>query len=258
MIHKSSEVHPEAQIDSSVEIGPFCVIGKNVKIGKNTRLLSHVILDGHTEIGDNNVIHPFAVLGNVPQDLKYKGEPTRLVIGNQNTIREGVTMNTGTVQGGGVTKLGNHNLIMAYTHLGHDCTVGNHVILANAVALAGHVTIDDYANIGGMCGVSQFVRVGSYCYVGGQSGIEKDLPPFCIAVGSRNMHIKGANIVGMRRHGFSADSIQKINEAIKLWTRQDVQKEQCLLEIESQYAENTEIQKFIQFIRTSKQGVVKG
>lgn len=257
MIHPTAIVHPKAELDSSVSVGPWCTIGPNVKIGKNTRLISHVVIDGCTEIGEDNVIFPFAVLGAVPQDLKYRGEPTQLIIGNKNTIRESVTLNLGTVQGGNLTRLGDSNLLMAYTHLGHDCLVGNHCIIANYGGLAGHAILEDFVTVGGMVGVSQFVRVGSHAYILGQSGLERDVPPYTIVMGSRPASIKGANIVGLRRRGFSADIIQRINEAIKLWSRPDIQKEQCLLEIESQYGEITEIQNFVGFIRKSEYGVVR-
>jgi UDP-N-acetylglucosamine acyltransferase len=257
MIHPTSQIHPNAEIHPSVEIGPFCTIGSKVKIGRGTKLMSHVVIDGATEIGEENIIFPFAVLGAVPQDLKYKGEDTRLIIGNHNTIREGVTLNLGTVQGGGMTKVGNHCLLMGYTHLGHDCILGDHCIIANYGGLAGHVILEDYVIIGGMTGISQFVRVGAHAYIGGQSGLERDVPPFVVALGSRPCSVKGGNIVGLRRRGFSSETIQKINEAIKLWTRPDVQKEQCLLEIESQYGDYPEIQSFISFIRKSETGVVR-
>ena len=257
MIHPTSLVHPEAQIHETVEIGPWCIVGPHVKLGKGTKLLSHVVVEGWTELGEENTVYPFSVLGAVPQDLKYKGEPTHLVMGNHNTIRESVTMNLGTVQGGGVTRVGDYNLIMGYTHLGHDCMIGNHCVLANYSGLSGHVVVEDYATLGGMTGVSQFVRVGAHAYIGGQSGLERDIPPFCIALGTRPSSIKGANIVGLRRKGFGADTIQKINEAIKLWIRPDIQKEQCLLEIESQYGEYPEIQQFVAFIRKSETGVAR-
>ena len=257
MIHPTAIIDDHAEIDPTVQIGPYCTIGPKVKIGKNTSLQSHVVIDGKTTVGENNKISSFVVLGGSPQDLKYKGEETELFIGNSNSIREAVTINTGTVGGGGITRLGNYNLLMAYVHLGHDCIVGNHCILANSVGLAGHVTLDDYSNLGGMVGVSQYVRVGSNAYVTGQSGLEKSVPPFCIVSGSRDISIRGANIVGLRRKGFSAETIQKINEALKLWVRPEVQKEQCLIEIESQYGELEEIKQFIEFVRSSKQGVVK-
>lgn len=257
MIHPTAQIHPEAKIDPSVEIGPWCTVGAHVRIGKGTRLISHVAVDGWTEIGEGNTFFPFSMIGAIPQDLKYKGEATKLLIGNGNTIRESVTLNLGTVQGGGVTSVGDGNLLMAYVHLGHDCRVANHCIIANYGGLAGHVTLEDYVTIGGMTGISQFVRVGMHAYIGGQSGLEKDVPPFSIALGSRPCQIKGTNIVGLRRRGFAAEQIQKINEAIKLWTRHDVQKEQCLLEIESQYGEFAEIQRFVSFIRASEAGTVR-
>lgn len=257
MIHPTAQIHRDAQLHSEVEVGPWCTIGPNVRIGKGTRLISHVAVDGWTEIGDGNTFFPFSMIGAIPQDLKYKGEPTKLIIGNSNTIRESVTLNLGTVQGGGVTRIGDHNLIMAYVHLGHDCSVANHCILANYCGLAGHVTLEDYVTLGGMTGAAQFVRVGAHSYIGGQGGIEKDVPPFCIAVGSRPCNIKGANIVGLRRRGFSAEIITRINEVIKLWARPDVQKEQCLLEIEAQYGEVPEIRQFVSFIRHSEAGVVR-
>jgi UDP-N-acetylglucosamine acyltransferase len=255
-IHPTAQVHPEARLDPSVEVGPFCTVGPHVRIGARTRLISHVVVEGWTEIGEDNVFFPFGVIGAIPQDLKYKGEKTQLLIGNRNTIREGVTLNLGTVQGGGVSQIGDGNLLMAYVHLGHDSRVGNHCIFANSVALAGHVTVEDYVNVAGMVGVQQFVRLGAHCYVGGQSGLEKDCPPFTIAVGSRPCAVKGTNIVGLRRRGYSAEAIQKINESIKLWVRPDVQKEQCLLEIESQYGDAPEIKQFLSFIRESR-GVLR-
>lgn len=257
MIHPLALIHPEAKIDPTAEIGPWCSVGAHVKIGAHTKLISHVVVDGFTELGEGNVVFPFAVLGAVPQDLKYRGEPTKLIIGDKNTIRESVTINLGTVQGGGSTSIGNENLLMAYTHLGHDCHVANHCIIANYGGFAGHVTLEDYVTVSGMCGISQFVRIGAHAYIGGQSGIERDVPPFTIVLGSRPAMIKGCNIVGLRRRGIASEVIQKINEAIKLWVRPDIPREQCLLEIESQYGEVSEIQKLLAFIRSSETGVVR-
>lgn len=256
-IHPSAIVHPEAQIDETAEIGPFCIIGAHVRIGARTRLMSHVSIEGWTSLGEDNIVFPFAVLGAVPQDLKYRGEKTELIIGNRNTIRESVTMNLGTAGGGGKTVLGDDNLVMAYVHFGHDTQVGNHCVIANSVNLAGHVTVEDYAIIGGTCAVSQFVRVGAHSYIGGFSGLERDVPPFVIAVGTRPTVVKGTNIVGLRRRGVPTETIQKINEAIKLWVRPDVQKEQCCLEIESQYSEVPEVRQFVAFIRASEAGVTR-
>ncbi len=257
MIHPSAIIAPGAEIDPSVEIGPWCTVGPRVRIGKGTKLLSHVVVDGDTQVGQDNVIHPFAVVGGVPQDLKYKGERTRLVVGDRNLIRESVTLNLGTEGGGGVSRVGNDNLIMAYSHLGHDSIIGNHCVIANSVALAGHVTVEDYAFVGGQSGVVQFVRVGAHAYATGQSGIDKDVPPFSIVIGSRPLQVKGTNIVGLRRRGYATETIQKINESMKLWMRPDIQKEQCLLEIESQYGELPEVKQLITFLRTSKMGCAR-
>ena len=257
MIHSTSIIDPKAEIDSSVEIGPYCTIGPNVKIGKNTKLKSHVVIEGWTTIGENNTFYPFSVIGAVPQDLKYRGERTELIIGNGNTIRESVTMNLGTVQGGGITRLGDKNLVMAYVHFGHDCRVGNETVLANNVGLAGHVIIEDFAIIGGQSGVSQFVRIGAHTYIGGQCGIERDIPPFTYCVGARPMQLKGTNLVGLKRRGFSSETISKINEAIHLWIRTGIEKEACLKEIEAQLAGVPEVQAFVDFIRRSDSGVLR-
>jgi UDP-N-acetylglucosamine acyltransferase len=257
VIHPTAIVAPEAQVHPTVEIGPWCTIGPKVRIGQGTRLISHVVVDGRTELGEGNLVFPFAVLGAVPQDLKYKGEDTQLIVGDRNTIREGVTMNLGTVQGGGKTVVGDDCLIMAYAHLGHDCILANHCIIVNSVGLAGHVIVEDFATVGGMSGVGQFVRIGAHSYTGGHSGIEKDVPPFSIAVGARPIALRGANIVGMRRRGFSAETITKINDAIKLWTRPNVEKDQCLREIEQLYGELPEIRQFLAFIRKSEAGVIR-
>jgi UDP-N-acetylglucosamine acyltransferase len=257
MIHATAQVHPEAKLDSSVEVGPWCVIGPHVKIGKGTVLKSHVVVEGWTTIGEKNVFFPFSVIGAVPQDLKYKGEETYVVMGDGNTIREGVTINLGTAQGGYYTRLGDGNLLMSYVHLGHDCQIGNHCVIATGTGLSGHVIVEDYAILGGMVGAAQFVRVGAHAYIGGQAGIPKDVPPFSIIEGSRPTIIRGVNIVGMKRRGYATETIQKLVECVKLWTRSDVNKEQCLLEIESQYGEVPEVQQFLTFIRKSEHGVIK-
>jgi UDP-N-acetylglucosamine acyltransferase len=256
-IHPTAIVHPDAQIAEGVEIGPWCTVGANVKIGKNTRLISHVVVDGWTTLGESNTVFPFAVIGAVPQDLKYKGEKTYLEVGNHNTIRESVTLNLGTVQGGGVTRIGDHNLLMAYVHVGHDATIGSHCILANSVGIAGHVTVQDWANIGGYVGVTQFVKVGAHSFIGAFTPIDKDIPPFSVVISSRVLSVKGANIVGMRRRGFSAEVITKINEALKLWARPDTPKDQCMAEIELQYGEVPEIKSLLSFVKSSDAGVLR-
>lgn len=256
-IHPTAIIHPSAELDSSVEVGPWCQIGPKVKVAQGTRFIANVIVDGRTTIGEGNTFFPFSAIGMIPQDLKYKGEDTELIIGDSNSIRECVTLNLGTVQGGGKTVVGDHNLLMAYSHLGHDCYIGNHCILANSAGLAGHCVLEDYVTMGGMCGVGPFVRIGSYAYIAGFSGVEKDIPPFAIAIGSRPCAIKGTNIVGLRRRGIPAETISVINESIKLWMRSDVEKERCLLEIESQYGDKAEIQKLVSFIRNSQYGTAR-
>lgn len=257
MIHPTAVIDPKAELDPSVEVGPYCTIGPNVKIGKNTKLKSHVAIEGWTTIGEGNLFFPFSVIGAVPQDLKYRGERTELVIGNGNTIRESVTMNLGTVQGGGITRLGDKNLVMAYVHFGHDCKVGNETVLANYVGLAGHVTIEDCAIIGGQTGVSQFTRIGTHTYIGGQCGVERDIPPYTYCVGTKPMQLKGTNIVGLKRRGFPAETIGKINEAIQLWIRTGIEKEACLREIETLLSGVPEVQTFVDFIRQSETGVLR-
>lgn len=256
-IHATAVVDPKAELANDVEVGPFCFVGPNVKIDSGTRLHSHVVIKGWTTIGKNNEFFSFGVIGEVPQDLKYKGEKTELIIGDHNTIREGVTLNLGTVQGGGKTAVGSHNLLMANVHLGHDTVLGNHIIVANAVGFAGHVTVEDYANVGGMVGIGQFVRIGMHSYIGGRSTVDRDVPPFCIVVGERPAELKGANIIGLRRRGYKADVITAINESIKLWKRTDVIKDQCLLEIETQYGDIAEVKQLVTFIRKSESGCIK-
>ena len=256
-IHPTAIVDPKAELASDVEVGPFCMVGPFVKIAEGTKLLSHVVIEGWTTVGKNNVFFPFSVIGAIPQDLKYQGERTEVIIGDHNVIRESVTINLGTVQGIGKTTVGDHNLLMAYVHLGHDCVVKNHTIIANAVGLAGHVTVEDYANIGGMVGVTQFITIGPNAYVGGRSTVDRDVPPFCIVVGERPCELKGANIIGLRRKGMKANVITAINESIKLWKRTDVMKDQCLLEIETQFGDFSEVKELVDFIRKSENGCVK-
>jgi UDP-N-acetylglucosamine acyltransferase len=256
-IHPSAVVDPNAELAPTVEVGPYCIIGPQVKIGAGTRLMSHVVIDGATTIGENNVFFPFGSIGAIPQDLKYKGERTELIIGDHNTFRENVTLNLGTVQGIAKTVVGNHNLLMAYVHLGHDVVVGNHAIIANSANLAGHVTVEDYANIGGMTGVIQFIRVGAHSYIGGCSIIDRDVTPFTVVVGARPVELKGANIIGLRRRGFKNETISAISESLKLWKRPDIMKEQCLLEMESQYGDVEAVRQLVQFIRKSESGCVR-
>jgi len=218
-IHSTAIVHPKASLADDVEVGPFCVIGEHVTIGNGTRMLSHVTVDGWTEIGERNEVYPFASIGGPPQHLGYKGEPTKVIIGHDNILREYVTVNRATAQGGGVTSLGSKNFLMAYVHVAHDCRLGSHLILANAASLAGHITIGDHAIIGGLTGIHQYVRIGSYSMVGGCCALGQDLPPFMRAGGGYRARMYGLNSVGLRRHGFSTDRISVLKRAYDMLFR---------------------------------------
>jgi UDP-N-acetylglucosamine acyltransferase len=213
-IHPTAVVAETAQIADDVVIGPFCVVGPKVTLGRAVRLHSHVVVDGHTEIGEETQVFPFAVLGTAPQDLKYKGEPTRLVIGARNRIREHVTMNPGTEGGGGITTVGSDCLFMVNAHVAHDCQVGNRVIMANNATLAGHVHVGDYAILGGLSAVHQFVRIGAHAMVGGMSGVESDVIPYGLVKGER-ASLHGLNLVGMERRGYARDDVMSARNAYK-------------------------------------------
>ena len=214
MIHKTAIIDAKSKISSTVKIGPYTVIGPNVEIGDNVVIQSHVNITGHTVIGKNNNIYPFASIGNDPQDMKYKGEKTELNIGDNNTIREYSTINPGTIQGGGVTKVGNNNLIMISAHIAHDCIIGNNIVIANSAAIAGHAQIDDYVVIGGNCGVQQFARIGKMAMVGGMTGVSRDVIPYGLSTGNRN-YLNGINIIGLRRSNVSNKDIIGLTEAYK-------------------------------------------
>ncbi len=214
MIHKTSIVDPKASISKNVQIGPYSIIGPDVEIGENTIIQSHVSIVGRTKIGIGNKIYPFASIGNDPQDMKYKGEETKLIIGNENTIREYATINPGTIQGGGVTKIGNKNLIMIGAHIAHDCVLRNEIVIANNAAIAGHAEIDDNVILGGNCGVHQFTRIGKMAMVGGMTGVSRDIIPYGLSTGNRNI-LNGINIVGLRRLNIPNKVIMSLTEAYK-------------------------------------------
>lgn len=214
-IHPTAVIAKSAKLAKSVKVGPYCVIDGEVEIGDGTELLSHVVISGRTTIGKNNKIFPFASLGHAPQDLKYKGEKSELTIGDNNVIREHVTMNPGTEGGGMLTSVGNNCLFMTASHVAHDCRIGNHVILANNATLGGHVEIGDYCIIGGLAAVHQFVRIGSGAIIGGMSGVEHDVIPFGSVVGER-ANLAGLNLVGLKRRGFERDAIHGLRNAYKM------------------------------------------
>ena len=211
-IHPTAIVASGARLADDVVIGPYCVIGEDVALGAGVRLAAHVVIDGRTTIGEETRIFPFASIGLEPQDLKYQGEASSLVIGRHNTIREYVTINPGTAGGGMVTRVGDDCLLMVGVHIAHDCQIDDHVIMANNATLAGHVVIEQYARLGGLCAVHQFVRIGRYAMIGGMSGVERDVIPYGQVMGDR-ARLYGLNIVGMQRHGFSRDDIQGLRSA---------------------------------------------
>ena len=214
MIDNNSIIHKNAKISTSAEIGPYVVIGSNVEIGNNVKIHSHVNISGNTIIGDETTIYPFASIGNAPQDLKYKGENTKLIIGKNNIIREYVTINPGTESGGGLTKIGDKCLFMISSHIAHDCQVGNNVIIANNVPLGGHVTIEDNVVIGGNSAVQQFTRIGKLAMIGGMTGVLHDVIPYGLSIGNRN-YLQGLNLIGLRRANFDNKDILGLTEAYK-------------------------------------------
>ena len=214
MIHKTAIIDERAKIHEKVEIGPYSVIGPNVEINEGTKIQSHVSITGQTTIGKNNKIFPFASIGNEPQDLKYKGEKTKLLIGDGNTIREYTTINPGTVGGGGITKIGNNSLLMIGVHIAHDCIIGNNVVIANSAAIAGHAEIGNDVIIGGNCGVQQFTRIGKMAMIGGMTGVSRDVIPYGVSLGNRN-YLDGINIIGLRRRKVSNKDILSLTDAYK-------------------------------------------
>jgi UDP-N-acetylglucosamine acyltransferase len=256
MIHSTAIIDATAELDSGVEVGPYSIIGPRVRIGKNTRIGPHVVIDGWTEIGGECTIFQFASLGAVPQDLKYRGEESRVIIGSNNTIREFVTINRGTAQAGGETRVGSNNLLMAYCHVAHDCRIGSHVVLANAATLAGHIEMEDHAIVGGLTAVHQFVRLGSYCIIGGCSGVSQDIPPYMMANGQR-AQLYGLNIEGLKRHRFPEEAVNNLKKAYRLIFRSGLTVEKALEQLESEIQNSAEVNHLITFIKASKRGIAR-
>ncbi|VFP79648.1 acyl-ACP--UDP-N-acetylglucosamine O-acyltransferase [Candidatus Erwinia haradaeae] len=256
IIHPSAIVEEGAVIGAGVQIYPFCVIGANVSIGAGTILKSHVVVNGYTSIGENNIFWPFTSIGDINQDRKYSGEPTRVEIGDRNHIREGVTVHRGTIQANGITRIGNDNLIMVNAHIAHDCVVGSHCILSNNATLAGHVHVDDFAIIGGMTAVHQFCIIGSYVMVGGCSGVTQDVPPYIMAQGNHARPF-GINIVGLQRHKFSKEAMSAIRSAYKILYRSGKTLDKVKPEIAQIANRNPEVQAFYDFFSRSTRGLIR-
>lgn len=254
-IHPNAVVDANADIADSVKIGPFCVVGPDVSLGENVELLSHVVIDGRTTVGANTKIFPFASIGHCPQDLKYSGEPSRLEIGENNTIREHVTINPGTEGGGMLTKIGNQCLIMVGAHVGHDCQIGDNVILVNNATLAGHVIVENWAIIGGLSAVHQFCRIGRHAMIGGMSGVENDVIPYGSVTGNR-ARLGGLNIVGLKRRNFDREVIHSMRTAYRLLFAQEGTMAERVEDVYKMYKDVEPVMEIVKFIRQdSSRGV---
>jgi UDP-N-acetylglucosamine acyltransferase len=256
-VHPTAIVDPQAKVPASCTVGPYCVVGADVELGENCRLLSHVTIEGPTKIGADNSFFPFGAIGMAPQDVTYKSESTRLEIGEHNEIREYVTINRGTVKGGGVTRVGSHLLIMAYTHIGHDCVIGDHAMLVNGATLAGHVTVEEWAVVGALCPVHQFVRIGAHSYIGGGTTITQDVLPFSMTSAARETHAYGMNKVGLQRRGFSSERIAKIHHAYKILLASKMNTTQALERLKSEPDRSEDVEMLIRFIEASERGIIK-
>lgn len=255
-IHSTAVVHQKAEIGEDVKIGPFSLIGEHVKIGRGTEVASHGVIEGWTDIGEDCRIFPFATIGMIPQDLKFGGEKSRIQIGCRNTIREYVTINRGTTGGGGVTTIGNDNLLMAYAHIAHDCHIGDHVVLANAATLAGHITVQDYASVGGLVGIHQFVKIGRYTFIGGCSAVSQDVSPFVTASGNR-IKLYGLNVVGLKRRGFSEERLVLLKKAYQILFRSRQTVKDAIKKVRDELADSPDAQELATFIETSERGVCR-
>lgn len=255
-IHPTAVIDPKAELDSSVEVGAYAVVGPDVRIGAGSKIGHHVVVEGLTTIGEQNTFFPFCSVGQAPQDKKYAGEPTRLEIGNGNTFRECVTLNTGTVQDVGVTRLGDDNWVMAYAHVAHDCQVGSHCILANNATLAGHVTLGDYVILGGLTAVHQFCTIGAHAMVAGGSIIVQDVPPYVMAAGNHASPV-GINSEGLKRRGYSAEGIAAIKRAYRALYRSGLTLDEARQRVAEIAAAQPEVGLFSEFIAASGRGLVR-
>ena len=256
MIHSTAIISPGAELAEDVKVGPYSIIGNDVKIGAGTEIGSHVIIKGATEIGDNNRILQFASIGEDPQDKKYAGEKTRLVIGDGNTIREYCTLNRGTAQDIGVTRIGNNNWLMAYVHVAHDCDIGNEAVFANNSSLAGHVSVGDYVIFGGFSGVHQFCRVGAHSFIGNNAAVTRDVPPYIMVSGQPAVP-RGVNSAGLKRRGFSSDQAKNIKEAFRLLYRLGLRLEEARDRITELAVDRKELRIFAEFLEPSERSIVR-
>jgi len=256
-VHPTAIVDARARIAETADIGPYCIVSSEVEIGAGTRMMAHVYLEGPTRIGADNIFFPYSTVGVASQDLKYRGERAETLIGNRNKIREFVTIHRGTEGGGLQTGIGDDNLLMAYTHVAHDVRVGNHVVLANAVTLGGHVLVGDWAVIGASTGVHQFCRIGRHAIIGGYSVVTQDVLPFSNTVSEREIKVFGANKIGLERRGFPRDTIEKLQTALRLLTRANLNTSQAVERIRTEIPECAEVEELLEFIGASERGVIK-
>lgn len=257
-IHPSSVVSPEAKLGEGVVVGPFCVVEGDAVIGARTVLRSHVVVGPHTEIGEDNQIYPHCSVGLDPQDLKFEGEITRLRVGNRNVIREGCTLNRGTGGGGGITTLGDDNLLLTGAHIAHDCHVGNRNVFANCATLAGHVEVGNFCNIGAFCAVHQFCRVGDHAFMGGFTVATQDVLPYMKTVASRETKSYGVNLIGLQRKGFSPEAIEGLKKAHRLLFHAGLLREDAMAQAEKELGHIPELDYFLTFIKRSERGVHRG
>jgi UDP-N-acetylglucosamine acyltransferase len=255
-IHETALVDPRAELDLDVEVGAYSIIGPKVKIGRGTRVRSHVVIEGITTLGEGNLVFQFATVGSVPQDLKYKGEESQLVVGNRNTIREFVSLNPGTAGGGMVTRIGDNNLLMMHCHIAHDCILGSHNIIANGATLGGHVVIEDYVIVGGLVGIHQFVKVGTGAILGAGSMASKDIPPYCNATGDR-ARLRGLNLEGLKRRGFTRGQIEALRKAYRIIFQSGLRTKEALRRVREEVPNSPEVEHLVAFIESSQRGVCR-
>ncbi len=255
-VHPTAVVHPDARLHETVEVGPYSIIGAKVTIGAGTKVGPHVVIDGRTTLGERNRISPFASVGGVPQDLKSAGEDTELIIGDGNQIRESATLHIGTVGGGGVTRVGSNNMLMASSHVAHDCVVGNGCIVANSVALAGHVVVEDFVILGGLSAVHQFTRLGKHSLISGGAMVTMDVPPYCMAQGDR-AELSGLNVIGLQRHGFSEEQVGRIKDAYRILFRSKLPLAEAVARLKTELGGQAEIDYLVDFIGQSKRGLTR-
>jgi len=257
MIHPTAIIDPSARVPSSCSVGPYCVIGADVEVGESCELMSHVVIQGPAKIGSNNRFFPFCAIGIEPQDVTYKGEKTRVEIGDHNMIREYVTINRGTAKGGGATRVGSNTLIMAYSHIGHDSVIGDRAMLVNGATLAGHVTVEEWAVVGALCPVHQFVRIGAHSYIGGGTVVTKDVLPFSKCVTPRHTQTYGMNAVGLERRGFSRERIRKIHHAFRVLLNSKLNTTQAVEKLKAEGDQGEDVSMLLRFIESAERGVIK-